>query len=99
MKLLIRTLQSSLSKGKEGLVAVKKQVTKNGKTFMQTFYVKPSSVPAEPTVITQEHLGQDIPENPQDITNMPDGFYVQHTFGDPRHAHCGDFFRVQQFLC
>jgi hypothetical protein len=32
-----------LIKGKENLVAVQRQVTKNGKTFMQTFYVKPGT--------------------------------------------------------
>ena len=30
--------------GKQGLIAIQKQVTKKGKTFTQTFYVKPESV-------------------------------------------------------
>jgi len=34
--------------GKQGLIAIQKQVTKKGKTFTQTFYVKPESVPTKP---------------------------------------------------
>lgn len=33
--------------GKQGLIAIQKQVTKKGKTFTQTFYVKPESVPKD----------------------------------------------------
>ena len=48
MRLLIQL--SKLNKaGKEGLIAVQKQVTKKGKTFTQTFYVKPETVPSAPT--------------------------------------------------
>lgn len=47
MRLLLR-LSTLRKAGKVGLVAVKKQVTKKGKTFSQTFYVKPDSVPKAP---------------------------------------------------
>jgi hypothetical protein len=48
MRLLIRR-QKLHKAGKEGLIAVQKQVTKKGKTFTQTFYVKPEAVPSAPT--------------------------------------------------
>jgi hypothetical protein len=86
MKLLIRTSPSRLSKAKTGLVPVKKQVTKNGKTFMQTFYVKADTPPEGPTIITQGQVEQELPDNPRDIKNMPDGFYIQHTYGNKQRT-------------
>ena len=48
----MRRLTVRLKKaGKAGLVPVQKQVTKKGKTFTQTFYVKPDSVPAPPKML------------------------------------------------
>ena len=51
MNLIIRMPSLLLNKaGKQGLIAVQKQVTKKGKTFMQTFYVKPAEVKADPVI-------------------------------------------------
>jgi len=83
-----------LMKGKEGKVALKKQVTKNGKTFMQTFWVKPEDVPAADK--TKKVEDQKKPratkvevEPPKKLSelestskkaayNMKDGFYVSY---------------------
>jgi hypothetical protein len=43
-RLLVRTLSKA---GKAGLVPVQRMVTKKGKTFMQTFYVKPEEAKPE----------------------------------------------------
>ena len=54
MNLIIRVskaLYQPLNKaGKQGLIAVQKQVTKKGKTFTQTFYVKPVKAPDAPNL-------------------------------------------------
>lgn len=44
-RLVVRLRKS----GKQGLVAIQKQVTKKGKTFTQTFYVKPETTPKAPS--------------------------------------------------
>lgn len=71
----------TLSKAKEGLIPVKKQVTKKGKTFSQTFYVKPDSVPKEPRKPTAvDALGSGGPYA-REHYNKPDGFYIQFNLG------------------
>lgn len=68
-----------LSKGgKQGLIPVKKQVSKKGKVFTQTFYVKPGE---DPVVVKAPKAETKKVENrPVDKVskrwNMPDGFYV-----------------------
>jgi hypothetical protein len=75
-------LEPLVKAGKQGLVAVQKTVTKNGKTFQQTFYVKaPNS-----TIDTPQHLQQPREKVKEDISgsntmravyNRTDGFYIR----------------------
>lgn len=71
MRLIIR----SINKAKEGLVPVKREVTKNGKTFMQTFYVKPDTTPSAPSKPTPAESAA-APKREKPHYNMEDGFYV-----------------------
>ena len=70
-----------LSKAKEGLIPVKKQVTKKGKTFSQTFYVKPESVPNEPSKPMEVDVLGSVGTQPKAHYNKPDGFYIQFNLG------------------
>jgi len=93
MMLTIRQYQVLRKAGKQGLVAIQKQVTKKGKTFTQTFYVKPDSLPKRPTSPTAIASGLPAPQHPT-ITvsneagdtytfeaNHPKGFVINSTKG------------------
>ena len=67
--------------GKDGLVAVKKQVTKKGKTFTQTFYVKPDTPPSAPTAPAAVDVLPVGQKYAKPHYNRPDGFYAV-TAGD-----------------
>ncbi len=93
MRLTIQT--SLLSKaGRQGLIAVQKQVTKKGKTFTQTFYVKPDTLPKAqngPTaVVVLEQRPKKIQllrgsETYEFESNRPEGgFYINmRKYGEP----------------
>jgi hypothetical protein len=65
-----------------GLMAVKKPVTKKGKTFYQTFYVKPAGVPKKDILSEVEVTisgGKQVKQ--ADVTNVPqvgDGFVANY---------------------
>ena len=64
--------------GKIGLMPVKKQVSKKGTTFMQTFYVKPGD---EKVAKKTKSASKDAPEKAPErsakkLWNTPDGFYI-----------------------
>ena len=75
MRVMVR-----LSKAyKQGLVAIQKQVTKKGKVFTQTFYVKPLEAPKPekaPVVKEQEKTKGSSPSEDRSYWNAPDGFYA-----------------------
>jgi hypothetical protein len=75
MRLTFFTDKLLKAKSKKGLVAVKKQVTKNGKTFVQTFYVKPdnskSKKPSKPVPV------EDSKQFDKPHWNASGGFFIQ----------------------
>lgn len=67
--------------GKLGLVPVKKQVSKKGKPFMQTFWVKPGDAPVSKKKRSSTPVSNKT-KSVKDMHNTPEGFVAAWHSGD-----------------
>lgn len=70
-----------LSKAREGLVPVKRRVMRNGKSFMQTFYIRPEEVKKDPAM-SKDIVNEEIYTKTEIPSNRPEGGLYIATSGD-----------------